>query len=59
MLSIVIVTVAAPVMFARDPNGPRGVKRMLLFQLVFNLLYLAYVTLVHTEYYQPHWWRNY
>ena len=57
MMSILIVTVAAPAVFARDHDPRRGLRRTLLFLFAFYALFVAYVTLVHTRYYSPQWWR--
>jgi hypothetical protein len=53
MMSILVATVAGPVAFARDASPIRGLKRTLLFMFVFQLLYVAYVTVVHTTYHVP------
>jgi uncharacterized membrane protein len=53
MISVLIVTVAAPAAFARMRNPRRGVRAMVLFLLGFNLLYVAYVTQVHTRFFVP------
>ncbi len=53
LLSIVIGGLAIPALLARDPNPRRGQKRMLLLLLVFNVLYLAYVTLLHPVLFVP------
>jgi hypothetical protein len=57
MMSILIATVAVPAVFARDPSAFRGLKRMLLSLLVFNALYIAYVTLIHVTYFVPQPWQ--
>jgi len=40
LLSVLMATIAIPALAARDPIPRRGVKRAVLFFLVFNLCYL-------------------
>ncbi len=56
MISLLIVTVAAPAAFARDADARRGVRRMLLFFFAFIALYAGYVAFVHTVYDVPQAW---
>ncbi len=56
MISIIIATAVVPAIAARDPNGQRALRRMMFFLLVFNALYLAYVTMVHAPFYAPERW---
>ncbi len=53
MMSIIVATIVAPAIAARARDPGRGVRRMLLFLLVFNALYLAYLTLVHASVFEP------
>lgn len=53
LLSIIVATVVLPAIAARDPNPRRGTTRLVLYFLLFNLLYMAYVTLVHATYVLP------
>ncbi len=53
LLSILVVTVAVPALAARDANRRRGLWRMLLFLLLFDAAYLAYVTLGHASLFVP------
>lgn len=53
MMSIIVATIVAPAIAARAQDPGRGVRRMLLFLLIFNALYLAYLTLVHASVYEP------
>ncbi len=55
MLSILLATVAVPALAARDPNAPRGARRMVLALLVVNSLYVAYAALVHVVVRVPQW----
>ena len=55
LLSVLVATVAIPVMVARDANPMRGLRRMLLLLLAFNALYVAYLTLVHPVAFVPKW----
>jgi hypothetical protein len=56
LLSIIVATVAAPAIAARDPSARRGLKRMLIGLLVFNALYVCYLTLVHATFFAPQRW---
>lgn len=56
MMLLIVVSVAAPVIFARDRNAARGVKRLLLFMLAFYAAYVAYITLIHTTNHVPKPW---
>ena len=56
MMSVLIVTIVAPALFARDDLAVRGLRRTLLFLVVFNLLYLGYVTVIHTNFFVPQAW---
>jgi hypothetical protein len=53
LVSIIVAIVAIPALAARDPNPRRGIGRALLFLLGFTLVYVAYVTLVHTTWILP------
>jgi hypothetical protein len=56
LLSIIFVTVAAPLVASRDPSAGRGIRRMVVFLLGFNAFYIAYLTLVHVALYEPSRW---
>lgn len=53
LVSIVVALLVVPGIAARDPRPRRGAQRMVLLLLVFNLLYVAYVTLVHANFFVP------
>jgi hypothetical protein len=53
LLSIVVATVALPLLAARGRRARRGLFRMLLLLLAFDVAYVAWVTLVHAEYVTP------
>lgn len=55
LLTIVFSALALPVLAARDPDPRRGVARLLVMILAFNLLYLFYLTRVHPVVFVPHW----
>ncbi len=55
MMSIIVATVAAPAIAARDPRPRRGLGRMILFLFAFDAMYLAYIALIHARYYAPPW----
>jgi len=53
LMSVVVAVIAFPVLAARDPKPRRGMARMLLALLIFNALYVAYLTLVHPVVFVP------
>jgi hypothetical protein len=55
LMSVLIGGLVIPGIAARDRNPRRGARRMLVLLLAFNLLYVAYLTLVHTAVYVPKW----
>lgn len=55
LMSVLLASIALPAVLARDRNPKRAVKRLLVLLLVFNALYLAYLTMVHPFRYFPHW----
>lgn len=55
LISVVFAAIAIPLLSARDPNPGRGLRRMMAMFFAFNALYLAYLILVHTRLFVPHW----
>ena len=53
LVSIIVALVVAPALAARDRIPQRGVRRMVVFLLVFHLLYVAYLTLWYAPYVVP------
>lgn len=53
LITILLATVVIPVVASRDPNPRRGAVRMVLYFLLFNLVYVGYVTLIHATYVLP------
>jgi hypothetical protein len=53
LMASIVATVAIPAIAARDANPLRGARRMVWLFLAFDLLYVAYVTLVHATYVLP------
>lgn len=53
-MSVLFAIVLIPAATARDRNPRRGVKRMLLLLAIFNVAYVAYLTLVHPTAFVPH-----
>jgi hypothetical protein len=45
LLSVVIATVVLPMRAARDPQPVRGLRRMVLWLVLFNVLYM--LALIH------------
>lgn len=50
MLSVIINTIALPVLMARDPNPVRSVKRTVALTLAFNVLYLLAIRYVYPRF---------
>jgi hypothetical protein len=46
MMSIVLALVAVPAWAARDPSGPRGLKKVIVGIIAYSLLYLFLVRVV-------------
>ena len=46
LMSVMLVTVALPIVASRDPIGLRGLKRMLLALLIFNFIYALLIITV-------------
>jgi hypothetical protein len=55
LLSVIFMTMVVPTLAARDPIPVRGVRRMLLVLVIFNVVYLATLILVYVPYYPPVW----
>jgi hypothetical protein len=55
MMSVMFAALVIPAVTARARSPRRGLRWMLLLLLTFNLAYVAYVTLVHTEAFVPKW----
>jgi hypothetical protein len=56
LISILISTVGAPLLGAADSSPRRGLGRTLLFLFVFNVAWLAMLSLVYTSSYKPELW---
>jgi len=41
LISLLVATIAAPAAAARDRNPVRGMKRVVYYTVVFNILYTA------------------
>jgi hypothetical protein len=55
LMSVVFALLMIPAITSRHRNPRRGVKRMLLYLVVFNLAYVAYLTLLHPVLFVPKW----
>ena len=55
LMSVMLASVVVPLATALDRNPRRGLKRMLLLLLAFNLAYVAYLTQLHPVLFVPHW----
>lgn len=56
MLSIILVTVALPAVFAREHDARLGLKKTVLALVVFLAAYVAYAAFFHTRYHVPPPW---
>jgi hypothetical protein len=55
VMSVMIAALVIPALAARARSPRRGVRWMLLLLFVFNLAYVAYMALIHTEVFVPRW----
>jgi hypothetical protein len=55
LMSVFFAQVLIPALAARDPKPRRGVKRMVLLLVVFNALYIGYLTQLHPVWFVPVW----
>ncbi len=55
LMSIVLAGIAVPAIAARARQPRRGLVLMLLWLLVANVTYVAYITLLHPVLFVPHW----
>jgi len=56
LVSILVATVAVPVLGATDPRPRRGLGQTLLFLLLFNVAWLAVLALVYASNFKPELW---
>jgi hypothetical protein len=54
MMSIIFITIAAPVITARNPDGRRGFRQMIVLLVGFIAAYVGWLTLVHVNFFVPH-----
>jgi hypothetical protein len=47
LMSVIIVTIVAPLLAARDPDAVRGARRLFVSFTMFCVVYALYVTYVH------------
>jgi hypothetical protein len=55
LMSVLFADLLIPVLAARDKHPRRGLKRMLLLLLIFNGLYVIYLTQFHPVWFPPVW----
>jgi hypothetical protein len=55
LMSVFLAQLIIPALAARDSDPRRGVRRMAWQFLLFNALYIAYLTLVHPVLFVPSW----
>lgn len=53
LLSIVVATVAIPLLVARDRSPRRGALRLVLLLLLFDVAYATWVSVVHAGWVVP------
>ncbi len=53
LFTIVVASLFFPVLGARDPNPRRAIRRLVVVLLVFNAIYLVYVTRFHPTWFIP------
>ncbi len=53
VISLILVSMIAPGVAARDRNGGRGLRRMLATLLVFTVVYALYLFYVHAPSHVP------
>lgn len=56
LISVLVVTVAAPVLGSADPSPRRGLGRTLAILLAFNVIWLLLLTLIYATSYKPELW---
>jgi hypothetical protein len=56
LISILLSTVAVPVLGSTDARPRRGLGRTLAFLALFNAIWLALLTLVFAPSYKPELW---
>jgi len=56
LVSILVATVAVPVLGAADPRPRRGLGSTLLFLVLFNVAWLAVLMLFYADNFKPELW---
>ena len=56
LTSVLFATVLVPAWASRDPDGRRGLRRMLVTLLAFDALYVALLVLVYGPLFPPEIW---
>jgi hypothetical protein len=51
--SILILSIVAPLVAARDPHPVRGARRLALFLVLFTAAYMAWAAFGHTRFFVP------
>jgi len=47
LISVILATIAIPLIAARDPSAVRGMKRAMLYTFLFNIAYLLGMLLIY------------
>ena len=55
LLSVVIAALAIPAITSRIADPRKAMARMILWIFIFNVIYLAYITMLHPVLFVPHW----
>jgi hypothetical protein len=53
LISVLLAGLAIPIAAARDANPRRGVRRMFVLLLAFNVAYVVYLTFLHVRWFVP------
>lgn len=56
LMSILLVTIAAPVLAARERSARRGFTHLVLVMFLFSIVYVLLVTQVYAKYWVPEVW---
>lgn len=55
LMTVLFAAMILPVIAARDPDPRRGLARLLVMVLAFDVVYVLYLTQVHPVAFVPHW----
>ena len=55
LMSVLLAQLLIPVWMARDPRPRRGLKRMMVLLVIFNVAYVFYLSQLHPVLFVPVW----